>query len=353
MDKQSLLQQLNQWHDEDCHQQIVDAILAIPKNERDYELTCLLARAYNNLSQYDRAVELLGSVEKEGQNDPLWYYRMGYACLYSGLLRKAASYLRRVKEMRPNDADADLLLELCRFRGNRDSEKRVHEEMSAAEVYKPAEIEVLEKFIQSSFGDFERVFHEIFSPDIHLDIAIISPTAHRNFYTLVTMGMGAHRMHVPRDLKDKRLERAELMISLPPDWKIDSHEERWYWPIRLLKQLGRLPGNDNTWLGMGHTIDMGGPFSEETRMCGAILCAPCVSRKVVGPLDIPGSDDAVRCRMPDGSDICFYQVVPIYRDEMELKVGANAEKLFSMFSGRLSPIVDVKRRNFAEIKDTF
>ncbi|MCI8601842.1 MAG: tetratricopeptide repeat protein [Oscillospiraceae bacterium] len=352
MDRQALLKQLAQWHDEDCHQQIVDAILAISEDERDYDLTSLLARAYNNLGEYDRAIRLLGSIEKEGQNDPLWHYRMGFAYLYGGFLHKASEHLRKAKKLDPADSDADHLLEICRFRSNRDSEKRVHEEMATAEVYKPEEIEALEKFIQSSFGDFERVFHEIFSPDIHLDIAIIPPTAHRNFYTLVTMGMGAHRMRVPRDLKSKRLERAELMISLPPDWKIDSHEERWYWPIRLLKQLGRLPGNDNTWLGMGHTIDMGSPFAE-TRMCGAILCAPCISRKVVGPLDVPGSEEEVRCRMPDGSDICFYQVLPIYRDEMELKVGANADKLFSMFSGRLSPVVDVKRRNFAEIKDSF
>ena len=69
------MKQLAQWHDEDCHQQIVDAILAISEDERDYDLTSLLARAYNNLGEYDRAIRLLGSIEKEGQNDPLWHYR--------------------------------------------------------------------------------------------------------------------------------------------------------------------------------------------------------------------------------------------------------------------------------------
>ena len=35
------------------------------------------------------------------------------------------------------------------------------------------------------------------SPDIHVDIYIIEPTRKRNYYTLITSGMGAHRMNVP------------------------------------------------------------------------------------------------------------------------------------------------------------
>ena len=41
--------------------------------------------------------------------------------------------------------------------------------------------------------------------------------------------MGAHRMHVPEELAEYKLERAELVIALPPDWKLDGEsmeEER-------------------------------------------------------------------------------------------------------------------------------
>ena len=34
------------------------------------------------------------------------------------------------------------------------------------------------------------------------------------YYTLVTMGMGAHRMNVPKELAEYKLERAELALSL-------------------------------------------------------------------------------------------------------------------------------------------
>lgn len=60
------------------------------------------------------------------------------------------------------------------------------------------------------------------------------------------MGMGAHRMNVPEELADQKLERAELLIALPPDWKLDHdslQKEAWYWPVRLLKALARLPAS--------------------------------------------------------------------------------------------------------------
>ena len=31
-------------------------------------------------------------------------------------------------------------------------------------------------------------------------------------------------------------------------------DEKWYWPIRLLKSLARLPIASDTWLGFGHTM---------------------------------------------------------------------------------------------------
>ena len=79
------------------------------------------------------------------------------------------------------------------------------------------------------------------------------PSEERDYYTLVTMGMGAHRMNVPEELAEYKLERAELAIALPADWKLDQEsmkDEKWYWPIRLLKSLARLPINCDSWLGM-------------------------------------------------------------------------------------------------------
>ena len=67
------------------------------------------------------------------------------------------------------------------------------------ELYTEQELEIVENHIMSKIGNYKNVFHEIYSPDIHCDVCVIDPTPERNFYTLVTLGMGAHKMNVPEE----------------------------------------------------------------------------------------------------------------------------------------------------------
>ena len=158
-----------------------------------------------------------------------------------------------------------------------DGEAPQDEESSVPEVYTEEELAAVEGHIQQYFGKFGHVFHELSSPDIHVDICVVPPSQERDYYTLVTMGMGAHRMNVPEALAEYKLERAELAIALPRNWKLkheDLKNERWYWPIRLLKTLARLPIASDTWLGFGHTMDNEEDFAENTKLCAAILTPP-------------------------------------------------------------------------------
>ena len=59
---QTLIEQLNRWHEEDEQQQIVDTLSAIPEEDRDYEAVGRLGRAYNNLGLYEEALVHLGSI---------------------------------------------------------------------------------------------------------------------------------------------------------------------------------------------------------------------------------------------------------------------------------------------------
>ena len=192
---------------------------------------------------------------------------------------------------------------------------------SEPEVYSEDEMSAIEQHIKNTFGEFENVFHELVSPDIHVDICVVPPSERRNYYTLVTMGMGAHRMNVPEELAEYKLERAELAIALPPDWKLDKdsmQEERWYWPIGLLKVLARLPISNDTWLGFGHTMEKQSPFAEDTELCAAIL---------TGPQDMDLDTCGEVCILPGGEEVNFYQVLPLYREEMEYKLEHDADAL--------------------------
>jgi len=215
-------------------------------------------------------------------------------------------------------------------------ETEAEEKFSQPDVYTESEMDTIEEHIDKYFGKVDNVFHELVSPDIHVDICIVPPTEERDYYTLVTMGMGAHRMNVPDELAEYKLERAELAIALPTNWKLDQEsikDEQWYWPIRLLKSLARLPIANDTWLGYGHTMDNENDFAENTKLCAAIL---------VAPQDV--EDGGEVCTLPSGEDVNFYQVIPLYRDEMEYKIAHDADALLDKMNG-ISFVVNPTRQN--------
>ena len=210
------------------------------------------------------------------------------------------------------------------------------EEFSNPEVYTEEEMEAVEGHIEQYFGKFENVFHELVSPDIHVDICVVPPSEERDYCTLVTMGMGAHRMNVPEELAEYKLERAELAIALPADWKLDQEsmkDEKWYWPIRLLKSLARLPIASDTWLGFGHTMDNEEDFAKDTKLCAAIL---------TGPQDT--EDGSEVCTLPGGEEVNFYQVIPLYEDELDYKLEHDVDALLNKMRG-ISFVVNPTRQN--------
>ena len=210
------------------------------------------------------------------------------------------------------------------------------EEFSNPEVYTEEEMEAVEGHIEQYFGKFENVFHELVSPDIHVDICVVPPSEERDYCTLVTMGMGAHRMNVPEELAEYKLERAELAIALPADWKLDQEsmkDEKWYWPIHLLKFLARLPINCDSWLGHGHTVENREPFADNTKLCTATL---------IGPQD--AEDGSEVCTLPGGEEVNFYQVIPLYEDELDYKLEHDTDALLNKMRG-ISFVVNPTRQD--------
>ena len=217
-----------------------------------------------------------------------------------------------------------------------DGEMPEDEEAGVPEVYTEEEMEAVEGHIQQYFGKVENVFHELVSPDIHVDICMVPPTEERDYCTLVTMGMGAHRMNVPEELAEYKLERAELAIALPADWKLDQEsmkDEKWYWPIRLLKSLARLPINCDSWLGHGHTVENREPFADNTKLCTATL---------IGPQDT--EDGSEVCTLPGGEEVNFYQVIPLYEDELDYKLEHDTDALLNKMRG-ISFVVNPTRQD--------
>lgn len=354
MDKQklqALLKELEAWHEQDQFSQIIMTINAVPAAERGYELTSQLARAYNNLAVLgddqnlaasgnrrpkllEKALALLETVAEDGQNDPHWHFRKGYALYFLDREAEALACFERAAALDPDDQDAQYFIREC--------QKCLEQQRYEPQVYTQDEWNVVEEHINDYFGEYHNVFHELVSPDIHLDICIIPPAPEfgRNYYTLVTLGMGAHRMNVPPELGEQKLERAELLIALPPSWQLtkDSlQDERWYWPIRMLKSSARLPINNDTWLGWGHTMSLNDneTYADNTKFCGAILTSP---------LGCPEGSEY--CTLPSGEDVNFYQLTPLYPEEIEYKCAKSAEALLDLLAAaEMDFVVDIQRPN--------
>ena len=332
------LSQLEQWHEENAYQKIIDCLESRSKTQAlDYGLTCQLARAYNNLADLDqpeakaqlaRAEELLRSVEAEGQNDPLWHYRLGYSLFYQDREKEALPCFQKALELDPEDEDTRFFIQEC--------ETYIVARECNPEMYTEEDWKAVEAHLERYFGPCDNVFHEIVSPDIHVDIYIMKPIPERNYYVLSTFGMGAHRMNVPEELAEKKLERAEIIVTLPPDWKVGRDEEEWYWPIRWLKILARLPIQEGGWLGWGHTIANpdDAPFADNTRLCGLVLTEP------------QGFDrDAVCCPLPGGDEVNFYQMIPLTFEEMQFKLYHSAQELLERFAPDQLRVVDIRRES--------
>ena len=137
-------------------------------------------------------------------------------------------------------------------------------------LYSEKDEEEVVECIKEDYGEFQNVLHEVVSTDIHLDLALIPPQEDRDYYTLCTIGAGAYRMEIERDIRTgyHLSEHSEYIMYLPSDWKLDGEslkEEENYWPIRLLNNTARIPVWNETWFTMGHTVgsEDGEPYSEK------------------------------------------------------------------------------------------
>ncbi|MNK35099.1 SMI1 / KNR4 family protein [compost metagenome] len=126
---QTWLDQLTDWHEADEHQRIVDTVLAVPEEERNYEAVSRLARAYNNLDLYEEALEQFAKIAEAGQQDPLWNYRVGYALYYLGRYEEAAKAFGTADKLEPGDSDTLWLLQSSLRKAEK---QRRHEQRIAA-----------------------------------------------------------------------------------------------------------------------------------------------------------------------------------------------------------------------------
>ena len=206
------------------------------------------------------------------------------------------------------------------------------------ELYTEDETAAITAHIEKYYGKIKTISHDNNPDGVCADICIIPPSIERDYYTLVTCGAGAHVMDVPEDLKGYDIERAELLICLPKDWKISDDDNIWQWPAHILRLIAKIAAEPDTWIGWGHTIGGGRSFAGNTELCAAFLAAPQNVKK-----------EAFRAALPNGEKVCFYLVVPIYQEELDYKTAHSADDLSARLADAgASFVVDPQRPNTCE-----
>lgn len=116
---------------------------------------------------------------------------------------------------------------------------------------------------------------------------------------------------------DGSLAFTELVMVLPPDWPL--HDPTGQWPLKLMQETAEFPHRFDTWLYCGHTIPNGDPpqpYAPDVGFSGVVLATPLL---------VP---DAFDVAVVQERTVRFQSLIPLFADEMELKLTRGVEALF-------------------------
>jgi len=152
--------------------------------------------------------------------------------------------------------------------------------------------------------------------DYHIDVLLFTPTEKYPFWKLATMG--ASDFDMPK-CKSTLPNRNEYMIFI--DKNIDltgknNAELNWYYDI--LMKVASFPIYEKTYISYCHDIEM--PF-EEGNMAGIMLTFPQVIENT----------GILRCKIGIMRQCACLQIMPITREELDLKLKDGAQCLIDKF----------------------
>lgn len=197
--------------------------------------------------------------------------------------------------------------------------------------------EHLSKFYDDSLVS---VFHEIPSLDLHLDVYLVKPE-NSSFNILLTSGMSTLEMNVSEQAENpEELAFAELMMLIPKSIEFDqvySGENKNDWIISILKRTAKFPHFYDTWIGIGHTIQAEEdltPYGANTEFVGALILPSVTFKKDFTEIN------------KNGRKINIYNVLPLYKNEMEFKIENGYSKLLDLLiKANGKEVLDVNRKN--------
>ena len=224
--------------------------------------------------------------------------------------------------------------------------------------YSPEQQYTVEKHIRKCFGDLEEtmwvepdagmpteivqlnripdpgdhmVAPEPDIPDMQLDFHLFGPKPGHMYYTMCTVGAGAYRMNVP----DNRgaFAHAEFVMHFPPEWKIED-DDKWHWARDIMRAIICEMQKQKLCYFAGFTMDFGRKIDPEAEFSALMLFRARGLRK-----------DSDVCQLPDGSQVIFYQLYPVYKEELDYAKSRGKKELVERLSAVGGRIYNPRRFN--------
>lgn len=332
--KAKIIDRAEELYSEGRHNDILELMMTCNDIHRDPDLAIITARALLDISEEDSGEDLSESAEMllltvpDGASLPAWHYQLARSYFLRG---RTVETLRTIKNAFNVEDET----------GNEFADKRDAEELLAIceqeyenldNEYTDEQLETVLRHIERSFGRITMMIPGSDPIGVTPDIAVIDPDETRSYRTLITVGAGAYKMNIPNDLKGMIDERCELVMYLPPEW----NPERCLWALSFMKTIADLPIERGSWSSYGHMFSGGKPLTADTKLCAAVLIE--VQDAAAG---------AGKCSLSDGTNVCFYQLFPLYREEMEYKLRNGLGALIDKMP-HISAVVDLQRENVCE-----
>ena len=97
--KSNILEKIEKLNELEKYQEIITLIENLQVEQLNTEIIVELARAYVNIQKYEKAIEILKSIENEGKNSVDWNYRMGYSYYYLKDYKNSEKYFLKALEL--------------------------------------------------------------------------------------------------------------------------------------------------------------------------------------------------------------------------------------------------------------
>ena len=146
--KKELLEKIGKLNEAEKYQEIIDLIEGLVKEELDTDLIGELGRAYNNVENYQKGLEILKSIETEEGDNALWNWRVGYSYYFLKDYINAKKHFLKAYELDPDDEDVcDFLigvyLSLAKIEDEKgNSEKALEYALESRKYVKNKQVEV-------------------------------------------------------------------------------------------------------------------------------------------------------------------------------------------------------------------